>query len=382
MIRMLVCCLPLVACVSGSDDSEVVGPFTGETRRFVVDSITVPHTNTEARELGGDLTGDERVDNQLGMVIATLSNMGNVTTHGSEIIAAGAVASSVEITADSFTNDRTVSVRLVGADGEDATATGGRFVDGAYVSNRTATTDVVGSATLHLPVFVHADPSVVPVIGMQIELVPDGLGGYDAAVHGAVPHPLAIEMAYRATLQMLASYPSEHIGFLGLFDSSPRDWMLTHDEFTRNSLIVALMAPDVRLDGTEALSLGIRMHLSPCAEGTCLTSQATCFDRVQNGDETDVDCGGACRGCVAGSACDEVSDCETAVCTAGVCGPASCANGVRDAFESDADCGTFCGTACAAGKRCYYASDCQSGACGVPCDPESYYCGNDYDVCR
>ena len=35
----------------------------------------------------------------------------------------------------------------------------------------------------------------------------------------------------------------------------------------------------------------------------------TCDDGVQNGNETDVDCGGSCAGCGEGKICEEPADC-------------------------------------------------------------------------
>ena len=61
-------------------------------------------------------------------------------------------------------------------------------------------------------------------------------------------------------------------------------------------------------------------------------SPGTCNDGRKNGNETDIDCGGSCRGCVAGSTCIAATDCETAACDANVCRAASCSNGVRDSF--------------------------------------------------
>ena len=170
--------LLLAACADSSND--VVGPFTGESRRFVVDSIQLPTNNTFARDYGADLNGDNAVDNQLGMVFGTLAGEGAVTTHGTEMIGAGAIASSVIITADDFTNDPTVSVLYLGADGDTGVAVGGSLTGGVFVPNRTRETEVPGAASLHLPVFVDADPSVIPVIGLEIELTADGHGGFDA----------------------------------------------------------------------------------------------------------------------------------------------------------------------------------------------------------
>ena len=46
----------------------------------------------------------------------------------------------------------------------------------------------------------------------------------------------------------------------------------------------------------------------------------TCTDGKQNGDETDVDCGGAtCPKCAVKQTCKVLTDCKSGVCTAGVC---------------------------------------------------------------
>ena len=66
--------LLLAACASETSNHDVVGPFTGESRRFVVDRIELPMNNTQAREHAGDLDGDGVRDNQLGMVISTLAS--------------------------------------------------------------------------------------------------------------------------------------------------------------------------------------------------------------------------------------------------------------------------------------------------------------------
>jgi len=49
------------------------------------------------------------------------------------------------------------------------------------------------------------------------------------------------------------------------------------------------------------------------------TSTATCFDRVRDGAETDVDCGGYCAPCAQDSACRISRDCASGRCAEGVC---------------------------------------------------------------
>ena len=47
----------------------------------------------------------------------------------------------------------------------------------------------------------------------------------------------------------------------------------------------------------------------------------TCGDGVQNGNETDVDCGGACEKCNTGRTCKTGADCREGTCFAGTCAP-------------------------------------------------------------
>ena len=62
-----------------------------------------------------------------------------------------------------------------------------------------------------------------------------------------------------------------------------------------------------------------------CISGVCTNNvcQApTCEDNVLNGDETDVDCGGAiCNACDEGQACAANNDCASDVCADNVCAP-------------------------------------------------------------
>ncbi len=54
-----------------------------------------------------------------------------------------------------------------------------------------------------------------------------------------------------------------------------------------------------------------------CASGVCENNAcvpATCTDTIQNGDETDTDCGGSCSPCSIGDDCGVAGDCETGNC--------------------------------------------------------------------
>jgi hypothetical protein len=69
--------------------------------------------------------------------------------------------------------------------------------------------------------------------------------------------------------------------------------------------------------------------------------EASCFDRAQNGDESDVDCGGSCEPCAVGSRCNDAGDCQGGVCDQ-TCRPASCNDLFRNGDEDDIDCGGSC----------------------------------------
>ena len=111
-----------------------------------------------------------------------------------------------------------------------------------------------------------------------------------------------------------------------------------------------------------------------------------CTDGVQNGDETDQDCGGACGAtCANGKMCMDGGDCASGVCGAGnTCAAPSCTDGVKNGNETDIDCGgATCGGGmgllCDQGEGCNGPTDCNTGACnGVTCayKPQGTGCNN------
>jgi hypothetical protein len=54
--------------------------------------------------------------------------------------------------------------------------------------------------------------------------------------------------------------------------------------------------------------------------GVCIVPQPTCTDGVKDANETDTDCGGSvCATCASGKACLANFDCQSKMCTMGVC---------------------------------------------------------------
>src|SRR5262245_33697920 len=125
-----------------------------------------------------------------------------------------------------------------------------------------------------------------------------------------------------------------------------------------------------------AIRVGIALCLIGLAPGCIDTSSTTggnggadqgvassCTDGVQNGAETDVDCGGACSPCADGKGCLRARDCASGSCNNNLCAASgSCTDGMKSGTETDVDCGGGC-PKCADGKGCAHGEDCQGGTC-------------------
>jgi hypothetical protein len=122
------------------------------------------------------------------------------------------------------------------------------------------------------------------------------------------------------------------------------------------------------------------LSTSDCDAGeTCSPAHAcvpdSCADGSQNGDETDIDCGGSCGAtCPPGKACSSDGDCAMSVCVANVC-TSLCDDGIEDGDETDIDCGGACALLpdpkkCGPDEGCAVDADCAGGDCAsMKCVP-------------
>ena len=97
-----------------------------------------------------------------------------------------------------------------------------------------------------------------------------------------------------------------------------------------------------------------------------------CYNNIQDGTETDVDCGGSCPQCSDQKSCSKNEDCQSNLCDpyTKLCKSfTTCSNGYKDGTESDTDCGGQC-ESCISGESCYLNADCQSNLC----DPYTKLC--------
>jgi hypothetical protein len=139
--------------------------------------------------------------------------------------------------------------------------------------------------------------------------------------------------------------------------------------------VTAPGAPVATSDGAPVCPAGQGCALGiDCVSGVCtalVCQAANPTDGVKNGGETDVDCGGSGDGaapCAAGKACLGASDCDSTVCTAAVCVAASSTDKVKNGGESDVDCGgstTDGAPRCADALRCANDGDCLSSFCSL-----------------
>ncbi|MBR58226.1 MAG: hypothetical protein CMH54_09415 [Myxococcales bacterium] len=68
---------------------------------------------------------------------------------------------------------------------------------------------------------------------------------------------------------------------------------------------------------------------------TAVCTQASCGDGIQNGTETDIDCGGDCPGCAQGLSCAINEDCFSLICIGESCQFGTCGDNV---VQSDEEC--------------------------------------------
>ena len=96
-----------------------------------------------------------------------------------------------------------------------------------------------------------------------------------------------------------------------------------------------------------------------------------CSNGIKDAEETDIDCGGMCAPCAESQACSSGDDCASKNCLMGVCQASTCSDGLHNGDESDVDCGGVACPSCDNGGDCNSAADCVSGICaeGTCVDP-------------
>lgn len=294
---------PADLCVEGVCRSPVPSDGTGPDggtvvlvpHRYVMDAQRLPTTNTEAREFGLDLDGDQMVDNQLGQVLATFVSMGlDPRAALTTAIDRGTTIALVDLGTNDFTNTAQTRFTLyTGADPQPPPCNGGadpvcrRHLAGTGsftvapqspvtpplqggIVNGTLT---AGPGTLALPTVLFG-PITLDLFAARAKLSAIGESTLmTGVIGGAITQsdvntkllPLWAQ-SFDATLKAdcpgappSCGCPNGTTGdsLRGLFDVAPNDCTITASEVQNNSLIQSLLAPDITIGGQVGLSVGI-----------------------------------------------------------------------------------------------------------------------------
>lgn len=300
----------IISC--GGDDGVVIPE--GEHYHYVASSVLVPTTNTQAREYGLDLNGDKTVDNQLGMVLSTLGSMGfDIQATLDTSVAEGSIVLLVDMQTKDFSNTTAAGIQIFLGDdatvmppacapGEmynETTKTGckkhldgaGMFtIDAQSPTNAALGGKIVGGTFTGGPGDLSLQISLGGTDAIQLDLIGARVKGsmLSETMLGGVVFAGAITKtdidtkvipAIQKQLEPLIARDCSALDtppgcgcadgstgktILGLFDtkkadgSEGKDCAVSVDEIKTNSLIVSLLAPDVTIDGKQALSLGIK----------------------------------------------------------------------------------------------------------------------------
>jgi hypothetical protein len=306
----LLAALPMSLLACGGEDGQPIPE--GTHYHYVANTVLVPTSNTQAREYGLDLNGDNTVDNQLGMVLSTLAGMGfDIQTTIDTSVAEGDIILLADFQTKDFMNTTAAGVQVFLGDmptpaacnsGEmynemtktgckrhlDGTgsfsiaaasptnvALGGKIVNGTFTG---------GPGNLSLQIALGGTDAIkLDLIGARskasmISETGIGMGASGGIVFAGAVTKSDIDTKVIPAIQMqlgplimrdctMLSNPAGGCGcaadstgktILGLFDTNPKDCSVSVDEIKNNSLIVSLLAPDVTIDGKMALSLGVK----------------------------------------------------------------------------------------------------------------------------
>ena len=302
MLRILLLsllALPLFACADDGGQPVPEGPH----HTYVVSEANVPVNNNQAREFGLDLNGDKAPDNQLGMVLGTLSNQGfDVQSAITQAISQGDIILLLDLQTSSYSStsgaglavklgDKATAMPTPCVDANDMTCRRhlggtGRFTIGTgSPENAAVSGKIIGGTFNGGPGKISLKIALGGPEGVQLDLIgarakATGMtdGGIDTVIlAGALPQddlntkvipaihsqlgPLVTRDCPGTTPPDCGCPAGSSTGrtILTLFDTTPKNCIVTVDEIKNNTLIQSLLAPDVEIEGTQALSLGIKV---------------------------------------------------------------------------------------------------------------------------
>ena len=275
---------------------------TGNHSHYVVDRVLVPTNSSQAKMFGLDLDGNGTVDNALGMVLATFSSMGaDVQGSVDHAVDVGDILMLADIQTTAFDNASDVGFTLyAGQNPQPAPCSSStdtvcrHHLDGTGTFDVAATPrdpalvgDFVSSTYTggpgHLPIqmtVLAGQPLSIDLLGARAKLmatstnITSGIiaGGVsvtdrDTKIYPAMQLAFTADIAADCTLapgapQCGCTSGSTGATLLGLLDAN-HDCAVSVDEIKNNSLIGSLFAPDITVEGQQALSLGLSFTAVP-----------------------------------------------------------------------------------------------------------------------
>lgn len=265
---------------------------------YVLSKQQWPSNANEARADGFDLDGNQTIDNQFGMVTASLTNMGfDLQTPTDVAIAQGSELMLADLGADDLGSDGSASFTIyIGANPVPAPCNGSADTTCGHHLHGTASFDVSvtsprdvpltgviangqldagpGKLTIQMAMFGGTIPITVDLIGARTKLTPTPGGFMTGALGGGIttddrdskiyPQMAAgFETAVHRDCASLQNPPqcgctsnSQGAELISLFDTNPADCAITSDELKTNSLMMSLFAPDVTINNQSAISVG------------------------------------------------------------------------------------------------------------------------------
>jgi hypothetical protein len=318
-LRQLFClaaaALPITLAACGGDDGGTVIP-EGTHYQYVSKKAFVPTNNNQAREFGLDLNNDKTVDNQLGMVLGTLSSMGfDIQGTIDKAVAEGSIILLVDFQTKDFTSTTAAGLKIIlGANpmpaacntGEmfcntatppvctgcshhlggtgmfgidpkspDTAAVGGKIINGTFTGGPGEISLQIalgGTDAIQLDLIgARAKASGISDTKIDSVILAGALSESD--LNGKVIPAIQTQIAPIISRDCTAPTMPPACGcmanstgktVLDLFDGdiagTTKDCKVSVEEIKGNSLIQSLLAPDVTINGTMALSLGIKVE--------------------------------------------------------------------------------------------------------------------------
>lgn len=288
----------VLASLSGCyfDSEEPLPPLEGEVYRYVVSDLRVPTNNNDAREYGLDLNDDKTPDNQLGMVFGLLESQGlGTASTAREALLRGGLVMLAELQTVSLDNsDDAGLTTFLGGDpvpnacldeaniatcGQHLMGTGSFTIDRDTASHQARGPIENGrfvESTGIMPVELAI--SIAGVIRLDLrgarvkltQLTPDGAEGVLAGaiapvdIDGVVipeaqqqiERIVSTECTGTSTLSSPCGCTGRSDTLQDLFDDNG-DCHVDLDEVATNSVVQALLAPDLRMHGMDMLSFGV-----------------------------------------------------------------------------------------------------------------------------